>query len=326
MIYIEEITNSPHLNLALEEYCFRHKREHDLIFMLWRNTPSIVVGKFQNTLQEINTDYVREKKIDVVRRISGGGTVFHDLQNLNFTFIANDIDRRGFELKAFTAPIQSALAKMGIHAELTPRNDLRVNGYKICGTAQACIKNRMMFHGCLLFNANLDALTQSLKEPAENILSSGVKSVRSQVVNIHTLLSKSITIDEFAQRIFEEVKSTYPELKPYTFSSIEIEQAQLQAEAKYQTWEWNYAMSPPFTMEKETMCQQQPVKIVVEVKKGAIASICVTLKEKALTLDLQILIGISYRRESVKQKLEQAPLDVWHSLFSAEELSTLIVR
>ena len=206
MIYYISKTHDTAFNIALEEYCFKKLKDEDEIFLLWINEPSIIVGKYQNTIEEINTEYTREKGIHVIRRISGGGAVYHDLNNLNYTIISNrDKGQEGFNFKEFSKPIIETLAELGVKAEFTGRNDLEIDGQKFCGNAQAYIKDRVMHHGCLLFNVDFSALGDALKVSKDKIESKGVKSVRSRVTNILPHLKTPITVEEFGDKIMEKI-------------------------------------------------------------------------------------------------------------------------
>lgn len=184
MIYVKSNSTKPQFNLALEEYVFEHLDEYGEIFMLWQNEPSIIVGKHQNTIEEINTKYVKENNINVVRRLSGGGAVYHDLGNLNYTIISKDEGSKGFDFKTFSQPVIDVLADLGIRAEFTGRNDIVIGDQKFCGNAQYMKKGKVLHHGAILFDTELDVLGKSLKVSKDKIASKGVKSVRSRVTNI----------------------------------------------------------------------------------------------------------------------------------------------
>ncbi len=326
MIYILGKSPSPQFNLAMEEYCFRKLTQYDKIFLLWQNEPSIIVGKHQNTLEEINTNYVRQQGIHVVRRISGGGTVYHDLNNLNFTIISNEKNGIGFDLKSFTRPIIDTLKALGVTAELSPRNDLRINGKKICGTAQAYVNGRMMFHGCLLFNSDLSALSKGLKEPKEVIHSKGVKSVRSEVDNILPHLSRKMDVREFAARILETIQQEYPGIAEYSFSEEEISLFEEQAVSKYSHWEWNYGQSPQFSIEKKTKLLEGEILVKATVKTGRIESLeLFTPFGEWKELEGQML-GVKYTPEDLKAKLREVEADKWVRKFTIDELAEAIVR
>ncbi|HEU8383932.1 TPA: lipoate--protein ligase [Streptococcus pneumoniae] len=178
MKYIINHSNDTAFNIALEEYAFKHLLDEDQIFLLWINKPSIIVGRHQNTIEEINRDYVRENGIEVVRRISGGGAVYHDLNNLNYTIISKEDENKAFDFKSFSTPVINTLAQLGVKAEFTGRNDLEIDGKKFCGNAQAYINGRIMHHGCLLFDVDLSVLANALKVSKDKFESKGVKSVR----------------------------------------------------------------------------------------------------------------------------------------------------
>lgn len=326
MIYILGKSHNPQFNLAMEEYCFRKLTQYEKIFMLWQNEPSIIVGKHQNTLEEINTKYVREQGIYVVRRISGGGTVYHDLNNLNFTIISNGKNGLGFDLKSFMKPVMDTLAKLGVHAELSARNDLRINGKKICGTAQACVNGRMLFHGCLLFNSDLSALSKGLKEPKEVIQSKGVKSVRSEVDNILPNLKEKISVQEFADRILETIKETYPEVTEYAFNETELALFEEQAVTKYADWEWNYGQSPQFTIEKKTQFADREIYIKATVKTGRIQAVELFTPSGESKILEEKISGVKYTPEDLRERLEMVAAENCLSEFSVEELTEAIVR
>ena len=172
MKYIINHSNDTAFNIALEEYAFKHLLDEDQIFLLWINKPSIIVGRHQNTIEEINRDYVRENGIEVVRRISGGGAVYHDLNNLNYTIISKEDENKAFDFKSFSTPVINTLAQLGVKAEFTGRNDLEIDGKKFCGNAQAYINGRIMHHGCLLFDVDLSVLANALKVSKDKFESS----------------------------------------------------------------------------------------------------------------------------------------------------------
>ena len=184
MKYIDSQSHDSYFNLALEEYILKNNEiEEDIVF-LWQNTPTIVVGNNQNTIEEINMPFVTEKNIKVVRRLSGGGAVYQDLGNLNFTFIKHLDNTSNTDIKRFALPVAEALNKLGVPAQLTGRNDISVEEKKISGNAQRLYKNKLLHHGTLLFDTDLELMAQVLKVGLDKIESKGIKSVRSRVTNI----------------------------------------------------------------------------------------------------------------------------------------------
>jgi len=205
MKYIDSQSSNPYFNLALEEYVLKNfSIEEDIIF-LWQNTPTIVVGNNQNTIEEINMPFVNEKKIKVVRRLSGGGAVYQDLGNLNFTFLMSLEKPANLEIKKFALPVVEALNKLGVPAELTGRNDITVEGKKISGNAQRLFRNKLLHHGTLLFDTDLEVMAKVLQVGLDKIQSKGIKSIRSRVTNIKPYLAKQKTILEFRESILSEL-------------------------------------------------------------------------------------------------------------------------
>lgn len=195
MKYIRLKTTDPHLNLAVEEYLFRSSE--DDIFMLWQNEPTVVVGKNQNAYAEVNTEYAKEHGINIVRRITGGGAVYHDLGNLNYTFITSESKAKALDYEYFTRPIIDALATLGVVATLSGRNDLEVNGKKFSGNAQFCSDGRILHHGTLLFNTDVNEMSAVLRVDKEKLEYRAVKSHKSRVANLCNIIGKGIDLNGF---------------------------------------------------------------------------------------------------------------------------------
>lgn len=314
----------------MEEYCFKKLKDEDEIFLLWINEPSIIVGKYQNTIEEINTEYTREKGIHVIRRISGGGAVYHDLNNLNYTIISNrDKGQEGFNFKEFSKPIIETLAELGVKAEFTGRNDLEIDGQKFCGNAQAYIKDRVMHHGCLLFNVDFSALGDALKVSKDKIESKGVKSVRSRVTNILPHLKTPITVEEFGDKIMEYMKKQYPDMKEYVFSKEELDYITKRAEIK-RSWEWNYGESPEFNITRGKRFKNGKIQIFATVENSRIKNIKFYGdffgKNEDLSEVENLLKDVKYTREDVKEKLETVDIGEYFSKFTVDEVVEVIVE
>ena len=330
MIYYISKTHDTAFNIALEEYCFKNLRDEDEIFLLWINEPSIIVGKYQNTIEEINTEYTREKGIHVIRRISGGGAVYHDLNNLNYTIISNrDKGQEGFNFKEFSKPIIETLAELGVEAEFTGRNDLEIDGQKFCGNAQAYIKDRVMHHGCLLFNVDFSALGNALKVSKDKIESKGVKSVRSRVTNILPHLKTPITVEKFGDKIMEYMKKQYPDMKEYVFSKEELDYIAKRAEIK-RSWEWNYGESPEFNITRGKRFKNGKIQIFATVENSRIKNIKFYGdffgKNEDLSEIENLLKNVKYTVEDVKKKLESIDIGEYFSKFTVDEIVEVIVE
>ena len=330
MIYYISKTHDTAFNIALEEYCFKKLKDEEEIFLLWINEPSIIVGKYQNTIEEINTEYTREKGIHVIRRISGGGAVYHDLNNLNYTIISNrDKGQEGFNFKEFSKPIIETLAELGVKAEFTGRNDLEIDGQKFCGNAQAYIKDRVMHHGCLLFNVDFSALGDALKVSKDKIESKGVKSVRSRVTNILPHLKTPITVEEFGDKIMEYMKKQYPDMKEYVFSKEELDYIAKRAEVK-RSWEWNYGESPEFNITRGKRFKNGKIQIFATVENSRIKNIKFYGdffgKNEDLSEIENLLKNVKYTAEDVKEKLESIDIGEYFSKFTVDEIVEVIVE
>jgi lipoate-protein ligase A len=216
MLLLQQTSTNPYFNIAAEEYLL--KNFSDDIFTLYINEPSIIVGKHQNTLAEINQEFVRSQSIKVVRRLSGGGTVYHDLGNLNYSFIANGSEGKLVDFKKFTQPIVDVLLHLGIDAQLGGKNDIRIGERKISGNAEHIYKNRVLHHGTLLFSSELDNLNESIRVNPSTYTDKSVKSIRSNVANISDYLKDKITINEFAALVVNQIKQTIPNCSSYNLT------------------------------------------------------------------------------------------------------------
>lgn len=267
MLCIHLKNTDPYFCLAAEEYLL--KNFTDDIFMLWQSENAVVVGKHQNAAAEINHRFVYEKNIAVCRRISGGGTVFHDPGNVNFTFIKNVKSPAEISFKQFTAPVVDALAKLGIEATTSGRNDLLINGLKISGNAEHVYKNRVLHHGTLLFKSDLERLGQAIKVTPGKYEGKAVQSNRSPVANILQFLQIPMTKEEF-MRFLLDVQLENPENKMYVFSENDISATETLATEKFRTWEWNFGYSPKYTFKNEVEIDGKKLSVRLVVEKGVI--------------------------------------------------------
>lgn len=329
MIYIVNKSTKPDYNIALEEYCFKKLLHHDKVFILWINEPAIIVGKHQNTIEEINAEFVRENGIHVVRRISGGGAVYHDLNNLNYTIISNEDKGAEFDFKTFSMPVIDTLADLGVNAEFTGRNDLVIGDKKICGNAQAYIKGRVMHHGCLLFDTDLSVLAKALEAPKDRIKSKSTKSVRSVVDNILPNLPEKITVDEFSEKLLAHMKAKFPEMKKYEFSEKELAEIEELRKSKFGTWEWNYGHSPKFDIERNTRFTAGKIQVFADVENAIIRNIKFYGTFFGNNSDLSavedVLKGVKYTYEAVREVLSGIEFNDYFAGFSLEELTEAIV-
>lgn len=266
MLCIQDRNLDPYFNLAAEEYVL--KNFNDDVFMLWRNDNAIIVGKHQNTLSEINLDYVKEKGIKVVRRISGGGAVFHDLGNLNFTFIRTGEEGNLVDFKKFTLPIIEVLQKMGVNAKFEGRNDLTIEGKKFSGNAEHVWKNRTLHHGTILFSSVISDLTKALKVNPLKFKDKAVKSIRSRVTNVSEHLEEKMDVTEFSNRIMKHIMEKYEDSESYEFTPDDIKKIEEIKDEKFGKWEWNFGYSPKYNFQRLIKTNGGTVEFHIDVEKG----------------------------------------------------------
>ena len=271
---INQSRTDPYFNLAAEEYFLKNFQED--FFMLWRSRPSVVVGKHQNALAEINHDFVQSHEIPVARRLSGGGTVFHDPGNVNFTFIRNVANISEVNFKVFTVPVIEALKRLGVDAYTTGRNDLLIDGKKISGNAEHVHRNRVLHHGTLLFDSRLEALKGALKVDLSKFEDKAVQSNRSEVTNISNYLPNPISVEEFTNFLFGEISQNYPEFQVYEPTPDDIEAIEKLSIEKYQTWDWIFGYSPRYRFTNSLNSANGAISISLVVEKGHIGDASVS--------------------------------------------------
>lgn len=323
MRYIISENTDAYFNLASEEYLLKHTDEE--IFYLWRNDNAIIVGKNQNTLSEINVDYVKEKNIKVVRRLTGGGAVYHDLGNLNYTFIENK--KKNFnDFRGFCEPITTALNEMGVEAEFSGRNDMTIEGKKFSGTAQCKYKDRVMHHGTLLFSSVKADISGALKPREIKFSGKSVKSVSSRITNISDHLEGDMDVIEFRNRVMKSVAGGIDQVT--TFSDQEVSEIIRLRDEKYAKWEWNYGHSPKFEMTREGRFPGGTLEVTLEVKKGVIEKIRiygdffgtrdVSTLESALT-------GVAHNEEEIGKVLQNLDIHDYMVNITKEDLLGLLI-
>lgn len=271
MLFIDHkgITD-PRINLAIEEFALKYLDINETYLLFYINEPSIIIGRNQNTIEEINTEYVEQNGIHVVRRLSGGGAVYHDLGNLNFSFITKDDGESFHNFRKFTEPVIAALKKLGVNAELSGRNDIEVGGRKISGNAQFATRGRMFSHGTLMLNSEVDHVASALKVKKEKIESKGIKSVRSRVANISEFLSEPLTMEEFRSLLLTSIFEGQKDIPEYVLTNADWEKIYEISKERYQNWEWNYGKSPKFNFQHSHRFPAGSIDVRLEVNKGII--------------------------------------------------------
>lgn len=297
MIFIKNKNTDVYFNLAMEEYIFEKFKE-DEVFMLWINEPSVVIGKHQNLIEELNMKYCFENNIKIARRLSGGGTVVHDFGNLNYTYITNTTGDTALDFKEFLKPMYNALLNLNIDTHISPRNDFRVLEKKICGHSQFMRKKRVLHHGCILFDSNLDNLRNALNVKNKKIISKSAKSVKSSVANLKEISKLDYEISDFLEKLKNEILKTQENFEIYELTKDDILNIDKIKFEKYATKDWIYGQSP-----KCTFILDEERDYNVEIYDGKIEKINICNKNK-----LDGLIGIYFEYEEIKNKIAELNL------------------
>lgn len=292
-------SNNPDFNLATEEFLFKNRKEN--IHFFYVNSPSVIIGKHQNALAEVNLSYLEENNIPLYRRLSGGGTVYHDEGNINYCFIKTGETSDLVNFKEATQPIIAVLNSWGIPVRSGQRNDLLLNYKKISGNACHVSKNRVMHHGTLLYNSNLNVLTKSLKNDPLQFNDKAVKSVRSQVVNIKDVIKNEWSSEEFMKKLESSIRKSTPEIQTYELSNEDIAAIEKLRVDKYKTWEWNYGYGPTYTFKKRIKADDYVFAIEMEVNKGKISAFVVKTNypDAEFPGKLAEMINNSYHEKSI---------------------------
>lgn len=319
----------PALNLALEEYILRSMPDTDDYLLFYINEPSIIIGKNQNTVEEINAEYVEENGIHIVRRLSGGGAVYHDLGNLNFSFIMKDDGQSFHNFKKFTEPVVRALRKLGVDAELSGRNDLQVGDRKISGNAQFSTRGKMFSHGTLLFDSEMDNVSSALKANAVKYVSKATKSIRSRVANISEFLAEPMTIEQFRSSLLKSLFEDADEIPYLELTEQDWDNVRRLAEERYRSWDWNYGRSPAFNVRQTKRIEGAGTyDIRLQVEDGII-------KETTIYGDFfgrgeiaefaTLLVGVRYEADTLSSVLEGVDLAFYLGPITKEQLLELLL-
>lgn len=268
MIFIDRTQTNPYFNIAAEEYALKNIPHN--VFMLWINEPSVIIGKHQVATAEANIIYTNSKNIPVIRRISGGGTVYHDKGNLNYSLIIKGERGQLVDYKKYAGTIIRALAKFSITAELQGKSNLVIAGKKFSGNAEHVFHDRVLHHGTLLYNTSLDELRKCIRPAHSNYNDTSVRSVESTVTNLKPHLPSHIDMDGLRRLIAQQVKEDYKEAEDYRFSDHDIAEINRLTENKYTSNEWNFAYSPKYELKREIMLGNKMISYEMACEKGVI--------------------------------------------------------
>lgn len=296
MFCIDLTATDPFFNLAVDEYLLRNKKEEYLVLSI--NSPAVIIGKHQNAHREADTRYITKNNIPVIRRISGGGAVFHDSGNLNFSFISNSKPGKQVDFRKYTQPVIEFLASTGVEAKFEGKNDLKVNGLKISGNAEHVWRNRVLHHGTLLFDSHLDVLKKSLRKDYSCYLSRAVASNPSPVTNLKDCPISVKNITELKSKMLEYYLNQDSGNSEINLSINEIAEINKLADSRYRTWEWNYAYGPSYQFKKDFKIRENSISLILSVKNGLIEE-CNIKGPDELTGFARKLIGCRHMPEDI---------------------------
>lgn len=321
MLCIYHESTDPYFNVATDEYILKHVNED--CFMLWRNDNAIIVGQYQNTLAEINYDYVKEHNIAVVRRLSGGGAVYHDLGNLNFSFTQQGKDANLSDFEKFTRPIVEVIQSLGADAKFEGKNDLTIDGRKIAGNAAHIFKHKILHHGCLLFASEMRNVSEALRINPVKYVDKAIKSVPKRVTNISDHITEKVSLEEFTKRLMDHVLATYPGARLYEFTAEDRANIQKLRDEKYATHEWNFGKSPEYSFKKAVRTQGGLLEMNLEVKDGMITAVKIYgdfFSEQGIDAVEKALTNIRHNEQEIRQALATLPIAKHFRNISEDEL------
>ncbi len=322
--YIETGSLDPCYNLAFEQYLLENKTDGKWL-MLWQNANTVVIGMNQNTAEEINADFVKAHNITVVRRMTGGGAVYHDLGNLNYSFITDTGDKASLSIEQFSRPVCRALESLGLRAAVGGRNDIIVEGKKVSGVAQRIYKNRILHHGTLLFRSDADMIAGALNADPSKFESKSSKSVKSRVGNISEFLPDDMSFEQFREAIRHQLSLEGAVVR--TLREDELEKIRKNADEKYRSWEWTYGRSPKYTFKNKARFPGGSIEVRLFVEGGIIKEAAFSGDYMAVTdcADaVRALSGVKFSREDVLAALSAVDTESMFGAITAENIADVI--
>lgn len=300
MLKIINNQTNPYFNIASEEYFL--KNFHEDVFMLYCNNPSVIIGKHQNAFAEINYQFLKVHHIPVIRRLSGGGAVYHDTGNLNFTFIRNGAVGKQLDFNWFIMPILQVLNQLGVPAVQNQHHDILIHGLKCSGNAEHIYKNRTLHHGTLLFESNMSDLHEALHADLDTFVDKAVKSKRSNVTNIKEHLNSLVPFENFKDQLVNYICEAFTDVTPYFLTSNDQLQINRLADEKYKNWNWNFGYSPKFLLKKNKKIGGCDFELSLNIENGIIIDVKLSENGTCLSTAAKLLIGLTFQEEVIAEK------------------------
>ena len=325
MKYLQNNSTDPHFNMAFDEFCLEHLKADEPVFYLWQNRPSVIIGLNQSAYAEVNLPYLQEKGIILARRVTGGGAVYHDLQNLNYT-ITGRIRDLETDYPAYVETMARALRALGVPAELSGRNDILVDGRKCSGYAKRMSKDRLMIHGTLMYDVDIDTLTKVLATPGSKLSAAGISSVRSRVANLKDYLPQFTNIGAFQEALQRLLAGDDEEIR---LTDAQLGQIEADAAAKFRTWEWNYGHSPAASFQVRRKFSCGTVEASFSLRNGCIdelrfgGAFLGNLPPDFIGKALQ---GCRYTKGDIQKVLHSVSVGDSFDRLSADELTELLLE
>ena len=300
--FIQRPETDPYYNLAAEEYLLKTAQVDT--FMTWRNEPSVIIGKHQNALKEIDQSYIEKNNLPVIRRISGGGTVYHDPGNVNFTFIFTNRKENLIDFIEFTRPVILFLQNLGLDASFSGKNNITIEGLKVSGNSAHLYKNKVLYHGTLLFDSDLDILDRAIAGHEELFNDKAVRSIRSKVTNIRGLLANDISTEDFISQFKKFIFHYYKDIYEDKLDESDEAEIKKMVEAKYHSYQWNYGYSPDYEFNNRWINNGDEYSVSLKVTDGIIREAELSGPETVsafLKIIARVMIGSYHERDSIKK-------------------------